>query len=326
MEKGTIMNEQLKVLIENYNQTDWDALLKEDLGEYHLKELKPHLDVIKAFLDAVVQNEDLLTENLKRRASEILDSFKTTKEQIHNHTDTRRNQDIITQVIRMKNTILDRGGGLSWALQLQKKFRDDPQEDIKKYKQAREDLDEELSKLKKMKSEQSEQAIRSEVSRYGDFFKEEAENNKKLSRNYGLGLLGCSALATIISLCFYFDSNITINNIPELILKGNLINKLFIFTIIFFIITTITKEYLALRHQYSVNRHRYNALSSHKEILNSIEKTASESDKEISNAILLELTKAMFNPQDTGFIKNQKETSSENKVIEISRSLFNTKE
>ena len=326
MEKGTIMNEQLKVLIENYNQTDWDALLKEDLGKYHLKELKPHLDVIKAFLDAVVQNKDILTEHLKKQASSILNEFRVTKDQIHNHTDTSQNRNIINQVIRIKNMILDQGGGLSWALQIQKKFGDDPQEDIQKYKQAKQEFDEELKNLKKMKSEQSEQAIRSEVSRYGDFFKKEAENNRKLSLKYGSGLLFCSVLAVFISWYFYFDLNITINNIPELILKGNLINKLFIFTIIFFIITTITKEYLALRHQYFVNRHRYNALSSHKEILNSIEKTASESDKEISNAILLELTKAMFNPQDTGFIKNQKEISSENKVIEISRSLFNTKE
>ena len=81
---------------------------------------------------------------------------------------------------------------------------------------------------------------------------------------------------------------------------------------------------MALKHQYTLNRHRHNALSSHKEILSSIEKTASESDKEISNAILLELTKSMFSPQKTGFIKDQKDTSSENRVVEISKSLFNT--
>ena len=321
------MNEQLKELIEDYQQTDWDALLKEDLGKYHLRELKPYLDVIKVFLDLVVQNIDLLTESLKRQASYFLKEFKVTKDQIHNHKDTSQNQGIIHQVIRMKNIVLDRGGNFSWAFQIQKKLEDDPQEVIQKYKQARQRLDEELREFKKKRSGLSEQAIREEVSRYGDFFYEEAEKNKNLSIGYGVGLVVFSIFAMAGSYWFfYFDSNITINNIPELIVKGNLINKLFIFTIIFFIITTITKEYLALRHQYSVNRHRHKVLSSHKEILNSIEKTASESDKEISNAILLELTKSMFNPQDTGFIKNQKETSSENKVIEISRSLFNTKE
>ena len=36
--------------------------------------------------------------------------------------------------------------------------------------------------------------------------------------------------------------------------------------------------------------------------------------------MLLELTKAIFSPQDTGFVKNQKDTSSENRIIEISKS------
>ena len=45
---------------------------------------------------------------------------------------------------------------------------------------------------------------------------------------------------------------------------------------------------------------------------------------EISNAVLLELTKSMFSPQDTGFVKNQKDSSSDNKVVEISKSLFTT--
>ena len=48
------------------------------------------------------------------------------------------------------------------------------------------------------------------------------------------------------------------------------------------------------------------------------------SDKEISNAMLLELTKAIFSPQDTGFVKYQKDISSENRIIEISKSMFNT--
>ena len=47
-----------------------------------------------------------------------------------------------------------------------------------------------------------------------------------------------------------------------------------------------------------------------------------ESDKEIANAILLELTKSMFRPQDTGFVKNQSDASSGSKIVEISKSIF----
>ena len=46
----------------------------------------------------------------------------------------------------------------------------------------------------------------------------------------------------------------------------------------------------------------------------------------MANTILLELTKAMFNPQDTGFVKNQKSSSVGDRVIEISKPIFKTSE
>ena len=324
------MTQGLQKLIEDYKQTNWTALLKQDLGEYHLKELKPHLDFIKGFLDSVVQNIDLLTGSLQDRANGFLSHFKQVKEQIQHHTDTGQNQQIMNQVIIFKNTILETGYSLSWALQVQKrstKSLDDPREDIQQYELARKKIEAELKILKKVQSQQSEQSIRSEASRYGDFFKQEAKNNKILSWIFGLCLVVCSISVCVFAYYFFkFNPETTVNNILELIVKEKLINKFFIFTIIIILIAVLRREYLALRHQYTVNRHRHNALSSHKEILSSIKKTATESDKEVSNAVLLELTKAMFNPQDTGFIKNQKDSSSENRIVEISKSLFNTKE
>ena len=326
MERESIMNEELKSLIEDYKQTDWTALLKEDLGKYHLKELKPNLDLIKNFFDSVIQNFDLLTDSLKNIAYDFLNQFKQTKEQIQNHTETSRNQQIIDQVNDLKNMILNRGYSFDWVLKVQKKSEKPLDDPIQKYRLARQEIEAEIKKLKQAQSQQSEQTIRAEASRYGEFFNEEAKENNKSSYIFGGCLIFLSILACLIAYYFFsFDSNITVNNIPELIVKGNLISKFFIFTIIVLLLATLKREYLALRHQYTVNRHRHNALSSHKEILSSIEKTASESDKEISNAILLELTKSMFNPQDTGFIKNQKDAS-ENRIVEVSKSLFNPKE
>ena len=57
MEKEAVsMNEQLKNLIEDYKKTDWNLLLRKNMGDYHLKELKPHLDFIKNFLDELIGN------------------------------------------------------------------------------------------------------------------------------------------------------------------------------------------------------------------------------------------------------------------------------
>ena len=49
------MNEQLKQYIESYKKTDWKVLLQENHGDYHLKEIKPHLDVIKNFIDDLLK-------------------------------------------------------------------------------------------------------------------------------------------------------------------------------------------------------------------------------------------------------------------------------
>jgi len=50
---------------------------------------------------------------------------------------------------------------------------------------------------------------------------------------------------------------------------------------------------------YNLNIQRQNALNSHKQILDSIIATQSENEKEIRNAILLELTRAIFDTKET---------------------------
>ena len=328
------MDEQLKNFIESYKKTEWKFLLRENMGDYHLRELKPHLEFIRNFFNELIDNPyfESSYQNYKSSLQNCLGLFEKIKINIEQYRDGGEKQNIINQVIDYKNHIFSDLNPLFNMLKIQIEYHPDrctdhPEKVVGKYSKATKEIEQELKKVQQLQSQYAEQTIRMEASRYGDFFKKEAEDNKKLSKWYGLGLLAFSIIICWVTYCFFsFDSNITINNIPELIVKGNLINKFFIFTILVLLLATLRREYLALRHQYTLNQHRHNALSSHKEILSSIEKTASESDKEISNAILLELTKAMFNLQDTGFIKNQKDSSSENRIVEISKSLFNTKE
>ena len=162
---------------------------------------------------------------------------------------------------------------------------------------------------------------------YGDHFKKQADKNRKLSLWFGIGGFVFSIAAAWFSYCFLrFDQNIVASSFTELLIKGDVINKVFIFSIMLIIISILKREYLALRHQFTLNTHRQNSLNSHKEILHSIQKTATGSDKEISNAVLLELTKSMFSSEDTGFVRNSS-NSSDSRVVEISKSLFkNNKE
>ena len=322
------MNEQLKSLIENYKKTDWLKLLREDLGEHNLKEIKPYLDFAKNFIDPLVENPDKLSVNFQNHLIQLLGQFIQWRETIRAHTDTRQNQVVVSNISGFKDWILDNFSNLHMASDIQDRYSSDqivtkPEVDIKQYISARKTIEQELKKIKQTQSQLSEQMVKSEAKFYGDFFNKEANKNKTLSKIFGGVFLCVSLLACWFAYCFLkFDQSITADNFVELLIKGDVINKVFIFSVILLIISVIRREYLALRHQFTLNRHRQNALSSHKEILSSILKTASESDKEISNAVLLELTKSMFSPQDTGLVKDQKNTASESKIVEISKSLF----
>ncbi len=322
------MNEQLKSLIENYKKTNWSALLREDLGKHNLKEIKPYLDFAKNFIDPLVENPDKLSGNLQNHLIQLLGQFIQWRETIKAHADTRQNQEVVNNISGFKDWILDNFSNLRIALDIQDRYSSDqvvtkPEVDIKQYISARETIEQELKKIKQTQSQLSEQMVKSEAKFYGDFFNKEANKNKKLSKIFGGVFLLFSIASCWLAYKFLtFDQNITANNFIELLIKGDVINKVFIFSVILIVISLIKKEYLALRHQFALNTHRQNALNSHKEILNSILRTENESDKEISNAVLLELTRSMFSPQDTGLVKDQKNTASDSKIVEISKSLF----
>jgi len=325
------MNEQLKELIDEYKKTDWKNLLREDLGDHSLKEIKPTLNFIKNLIDPLVENSDRFPLKQQNQLRNLIEQFLQHKYSIENHGDTGRNENIINNIIQFKDRILEECHHLYGILEIQERYGPGKslekklKEEVRKYQLAMEEIEKEIKKIQQVqKNQHAEQTIRAEVKHYGDFFKKEWESNEELSVIYIKVLLIFSFIACLFAYFFLkFDLSITANSFFELIIKGDFINKVFIFSIIIFIINLFKKEYLALRHQFTLNKHRYNALSSHKEILSSIKETANESDKEISNAVLLELTKAMFDPQDTGFVKDQKSNSSENRIVEISRSLFN---
>ena len=325
------MTEELKNLILDYKNTDWKSLLRTDRGDYHLKQLKPHLDFIKSFVDKILNDPffESSYRHYKNSLQQCFEEFRQIKERIKEYRDDGQKQQIIEQVISFSQSVFQRLSDLYRRLELQNELhpdhqkKDRPEKMINQYKKTTKEIEQELKKIQQFRSQYAEHTVKDEAERYGDFFRKEAERNNKRSIKYMFCFVGIS-FASIIGAYFFlkFDRNIQATNFLDLLTQGNMIVKIFIVSIFFIIISVIKKEYLALRHQFALNTHRHNALSSHKEILSSIEKTASESDKEISNAILLELTKSMFTPQDTGFIKESKNSSTDNKIVEISRSVL----
>ncbi len=322
----------LEKIVPEYNKTDWRALLREDLGEHHLKELELHLDSIKYGIDDIINvltkinykgrfeiNYEMQFENYQQTLIDLLTEFSKITNTIRQHQPipdtTHEHSEIIRIVMNLRASIWH-----NCILIL----RDLRSINMSTYKLKKDDLDttkatEELSEAREAISQHAaKSSLERGVTRYRESFEKEAKKNETASQFYGIALFLFATVACGIAFfLFSFNDNIKIENISELLIKGNILNKIFIFTILLLLVSVLKTNHLSLKHQYSLNKHRQNALDSYQDILHSIQKTASESNKETSNAIVLELTKAVFLPQETGFIKNQKDSSSGNQIVDI---------
>ena len=318
------MDANLKQLIDKYRGTNWTNLLRTDRGNYHLKESKGDLDFIKTLIDSILdspffESSYINYQNQLMNALAIFDQMRNAI--VHYENDSQREQMII-DIRSWRFNIFSELQPLYNMIQFQSRDPKTSESYMSEMMKELKRLDKSAQELKKQQSQIAGQSTEKEASRYGDFFNSEAEENKKYSvRWLWVIILTTVALSFLAYFILKVDPSITYNNIPELIIKGNLISKFFIFTIALLFLTMARRNYLSLRHQFTVNRLRQNALYSHKEVLTSIQKTENKSDKEISNAILLELTKAMFAHQDTGYVKEGGRSHSQ--ITEIQKALFN---
>lgn len=78
------------------------------------------------------------------------------------------------------------------------------------------------------------------------------------------------------------------------------------------------RVYKAHRHNFIINRHRRNALSTFQTF------AAGASDMETKNAVLLQATTCIFGPQNTGYITQDKESEGYPQILEIIRGVGGT--
>lgn len=88
---------------------------------------------------------------------------------------------------------------------------------------------------------------------------------------------------------------------------------LVVFSIIFALFLCV-KNFGASRHNYVVNKHRNNALSSFQAF------STSASDEQTKNAVLIQATQSIFSPQPSGYVKTDGDNSPHSPIVEIMRS------
>ncbi len=157
------------------------------------------------------------------------------------------------------------------------------------------------------------------VSQHATHFKEEASDYTKTAQKW----LRATAISAIITLLWgllafqimmpQIDSSPLTNGqfFQALISRGSVLLLLFMALIWF------SKNYASAKHNYVINKHRQNALST----FETFAKAAGDSDIQTKNAVLLQATQCIFSPQATGYSNKSYDSDPPTKIIEIAKDL-----
>ena len=139
------------------------------------------------------------------------------------------------------------------------------------------------------------------VSQHAIYFKDEASSHSKIAKVW----LGATILIGMIGLAFALYS-INFYSKAETVLSINqsiqlAVAKIVAFSILYYCLIWASRNYRAHRHNYVVNKHRQNALSTFQAFVNATE------DDTTKNAVLIRSTEAIFSPGITGYLGKEAE-------------------
>lgn len=186
-------------------------------------------------------------------------------------------------------------------------------------------LDEILAEAKKRQSQSEKEvqdalaAIRAAaaeagVSQQAIYFRDEAEHHRKAAFPWLVGT-GLSAVAGLVFALLVMTNtwHVATDLGPTLTVQAGLA-KLAIFSICYFGIVWCGRTYKSHRHNYVVNKHRQNALSTFKAFVDASE------DNPTKNTVLIEAARCVFSPQVTGYLgKDTPPPSVPSQVLEVMR-------
>lgn len=157
------------------------------------------------------------------------------------------------------------------------------------------------------------------VAQHAVHFKEEAGNHKRASSLW-LIITAVFALGTIAyggwNVWYYMTKPVDYT-LAQGIQLG--VAKLIVFAVLYFGIIWSGRIYRAQTHNFVVNQHRQNALSTFETFVKAA------SDPQTKDAVLIQATQSIFAPQSTSFSSSETESSTSPKILEIIRGITSHK-
>ena len=149
---------------------------------------------------------------------------------------------------------------------------------------------------------------------YAAHFETEAMAHRTASRIW----LGATAAAATIVGWLTWENYTRAMSAPEVTASATVqiaVAKVVLFSFAFSAVVWCGRIYRSHRHNYVVNRHRQNALSSFEAFATSTD------DPQTKNAVLLQATSSIFAPQHTGFVSGDTDGGSQPQFVELIRTL-----
>jgi hypothetical protein len=169
----------------------------------------------------------------------------------------------------------------------------------KQLEQGIENVKKQSERSEAIASAMQEASAQTGVSKFVDVFSQQAAEHKGATRTW-LMVSGFTLLLIVAILGFFIGQFIVA-------LKGEtavstaiqiFFIKILLVSFLSVVFYQIAKNYNANMHLYVLNKHRENSLKTFRSFVE-----ASEGDRQVQNAILLQATKSIFDAVDTGYIK-----------------------
>jgi hypothetical protein len=314
--------QEIKDVCKKILDTHIESLTQEKIyGTLGLIEIKPVIKNIKSRAKLVIEMdlEPFPIQKLERiltKSKEVADHFEKIK------TSTPEEEDYSIQKTKLIKGLLDYDAqfynNVSTLLPLSninENRLSALEQRLRNADSGFKDLIKKNTEAKKIITDLKEMAGEAGVSEHNVHFENAMREHERKSRIW----LWVTGILTFLTVILAFSSYFMWENIMEEMNTTKAIHfgitKLIVFSILYFGIIWSSKIYKSQQHNYIINCHRRNALNTFKTFVDAT------TDPNIKDAVLLEATKSIFSPLNSGFASQDSDRESTT-FIEIVRNLI----
>lgn len=319
------MDSELKTAVEKFRKIDWDAAQRKDLSEQkNFVDLKEEFLVVSNILQTLIDTYDP-----SRDADEYGTVLRGCLDAVYREIKEITNLSNLGEVEKRKKAFRSLKFNIIKDLGIIFQHKTQDWDDLSSLVSEVSDTRAELKEAKDLITRSKDLSKVMEARKYGNHFGKEAKKNKEQSLYSFVGMV--TSIFLLISFAFLYidpllpmaseEANLWTKLVYSLSQQSILISIL-ILTALGFLVSHFSRVYSAERHLYTLNVHRQNALNSFKQFNDSVNKTESEDDLKTKNAILVQMTRAIFDNPETGYLRSSRQKfGSVNQILEVGKGL-----